>query len=229
MTTSKRKSIPKKVRFKVFDRDNHTCQYCGGKPPEATLEIDHKIPYAKGGADTPDNLVTSCFDCNRGKGAIETGTITQSQAASLLGVTARRLRQISQEQNPPPQDSKGQYTTKEYGVWLMARAVKDIVGDDEVLTPQQEKARLDRLRGDRVEHDLSVEKGESVSMEILAWALAHIAGLINSVLDSLPLRLKKRCPKLTAKDIEYIRRVIVKLQNEISQVNLDTSKDKGKA
>jgi len=88
--------------------------------------------------------------------------------------------------------------------------------------PYIETARLNRLRGDRVEHDLSIDKGESASMEILAWALSRIAELINSVLDSLPLRLKKRCPKLTARDIETIRRVIVKLQNEISEINLDT-------
>jgi 5-methylcytosine-specific restriction endonuclease McrA len=31
------------------------------------LEIDHRIPRAKGGSDDPSNLWTLCFDCNRGK------------------------------------------------------------------------------------------------------------------------------------------------------------------
>ena len=35
------------------------------------LEVDHLIPVAKGGKNELLNLVTSCRDCNRGKGAKE--------------------------------------------------------------------------------------------------------------------------------------------------------------
>ncbi len=66
---TKRKSLSKKVRFEVFKRDVFTCQYCGSKPPSVVLEVDHIIPVASGGENDEDNLVTSCFDCNRGKGA----------------------------------------------------------------------------------------------------------------------------------------------------------------
>jgi hypothetical protein len=31
------------------------------------MTIDHVIPQALGGKDTPDNLVACCFDCNLGK------------------------------------------------------------------------------------------------------------------------------------------------------------------
>lgn len=64
-----RKPIKQSKRFAVFSRDNYTCQYCGKKAPNVTLEIDHKIPVSKGGNNAIENLVTSCFDCNRGKGA----------------------------------------------------------------------------------------------------------------------------------------------------------------
>lgn len=60
-------SITKKIRFEVFKRDNFTCQYCGRKPPEVILEVDHIIPKSKNGSDDFSNLLTSCFDCNRGK------------------------------------------------------------------------------------------------------------------------------------------------------------------
>ena len=66
---TKRRAISKKLRFDIFKRDVFTCQYCGSKPPSVVLEVDHIIPVASGGDNDIDNLVTSCFDCNRGKGA----------------------------------------------------------------------------------------------------------------------------------------------------------------
>jgi hypothetical protein len=66
-----RKSISKRMRFEVFKRDSFTCQYCGAKPPEVPLEIDHIIPVSKDGKNTKNNLITACFDCNRGKSNVE--------------------------------------------------------------------------------------------------------------------------------------------------------------
>ena len=57
------------LRFEVFRRDAFTCRYCGRKSPDAILEVDHVIPKSDGGPDDLGNLITSCYDCNRGKGA----------------------------------------------------------------------------------------------------------------------------------------------------------------
>lgn len=57
-----------KLRFKILNRDNFTCQYCGRKAPEATLQIDHIYPKSKGGLDIIENYKTACFECNIGKG-----------------------------------------------------------------------------------------------------------------------------------------------------------------
>lgn len=65
---TRRKAIPKKVRFEVFKRDKFTCTYCGRKAPDVVLEVDHIIPVAEGGKNDIMNLTTSCRDCNRGKG-----------------------------------------------------------------------------------------------------------------------------------------------------------------
>lgn len=62
--------ISKSLRFEVFKRDSFTCQYCGRQTPSVVLEIDHLIPKSKGGSDDINNLITSCFDCNRGKGNV---------------------------------------------------------------------------------------------------------------------------------------------------------------
>ncbi|MCL2518400.1 MAG: HNH endonuclease [Oscillospiraceae bacterium] len=59
--------LSRKLRFEVLKRDRFTCQYCGKKSPDVTLQIDHVTPVSKGGTDDIINLVTSCPDCNQGK------------------------------------------------------------------------------------------------------------------------------------------------------------------
>jgi hypothetical protein len=66
-------SIGKKIRFRILARDNFTCQYCGARAPEATLEVDHIVPRSRGGKNSPENLRTACFSCNRGKSDISLG------------------------------------------------------------------------------------------------------------------------------------------------------------
>jgi len=68
---AERKAISKKMRFEVFKRDKFTCQYCGRMAPDVILEVDHIKPVAEGGETEMINLVTSCKECNRGKGKRE--------------------------------------------------------------------------------------------------------------------------------------------------------------
>lgn len=87
-----RKSIPKKVRFEVFKRDNFTCQYCGSKAPDVVLEVDHIEPVSKGGTNDVINLVTSCGDCNRGKSNIQLSdkAVIEQQREELEVLNERR-------------------------------------------------------------------------------------------------------------------------------------------
>lgn len=56
------------LRFKVFLRDNFTCQYCGRTTKDnIKLQVDHILPRSKGGKDEFDNFTTSCSNCNVGK------------------------------------------------------------------------------------------------------------------------------------------------------------------
>lgn len=70
MAETKRKGIGKKTRFEVFKRDSFTCQYCGRHAPDVILEVDHIVPISEGGKNSLMNLITSCRDCNRGKGKV---------------------------------------------------------------------------------------------------------------------------------------------------------------
>lgn len=66
------RTIQKKKRFLIFERDNFTCQYCGRRPDQDTvvLHVDHVISVHDGGTSDDQNLITSCADCNLGKGKI---------------------------------------------------------------------------------------------------------------------------------------------------------------
>lgn len=91
---AERKPISKRVRFEVFKRDGFACQYCGAHPPDATLEVDHITPVAEGGTNDDWNLVTACFSCNRGKGAVSLDSVPQSleQKAAMVAEREEQLR-----------------------------------------------------------------------------------------------------------------------------------------
>lgn len=55
------------TRRNVYRRDGFRCVYCGAKPPQAKLTIDHVIPRARGGPNTWENCVTACVSCNARK------------------------------------------------------------------------------------------------------------------------------------------------------------------
>lgn len=57
------------LRFEVLRRDGFACTYCGRRPPEVVLVIDHAKPWSGGGPTVLANLRSACVDCNAGKGA----------------------------------------------------------------------------------------------------------------------------------------------------------------
>ena len=63
---------PRTVKFNrrnIFLRDRETCQYCGRKPREDDLTIDHVTPRSRGGLSTWENVVLACTACNSRTGS----------------------------------------------------------------------------------------------------------------------------------------------------------------
>lgn len=87
-------------RFEIFKRDGFTCQYCGQKPPSTTLECDHIQPSSKGGGDEEENLITSCFECNRGKSdkELDSSIPSRSDAAQRTAEAAKQYRELLKAQ-----------------------------------------------------------------------------------------------------------------------------------
>ena len=59
--------ISKSVRVAVLHRDSYKCVFCGRTSQQIELQIDHIMPFSKGGSNEIDNLQTLCVDCNLGK------------------------------------------------------------------------------------------------------------------------------------------------------------------
>src|SRR5258708_11812010 len=69
----------------------YTTLFRSKQSPEAILEVDHIHPESQGGLTELENLVTSCFECNRGKGA---------RLFSSLPIESRSEEHTSELQSP---------------------------------------------------------------------------------------------------------------------------------
>ena len=87
-----RAPVSARSRFEIFKRDKFTCQYCGQKPPQVVLHVDHIIPVAGGGSNDHSNLVTACAGCNMGKSAVPLTSVPASLEEQALEAQERRLQ-----------------------------------------------------------------------------------------------------------------------------------------
>jgi hypothetical protein len=88
-----RKAISTRTRFEIFKRDAFTCQYCGAKPPNVILHVDHILAVANGGTNDTGNLVTACSQCNLGKSAVPLSIVPQS-LEDAASEEAERVAQV---------------------------------------------------------------------------------------------------------------------------------------
>jgi 5-methylcytosine-specific restriction endonuclease McrA len=66
-----KREISDRLRFRILMRDGFTCKKCGRSPTKelgVELQVDHIIPWSKGGETLLENLETKCKKCNLGKG-----------------------------------------------------------------------------------------------------------------------------------------------------------------
>tara|TARA_R100001244_G_scaffold2541_1_gene3922 strand:- start:5821 stop:6303 length:483 start_codon:yes stop_codon:yes gene_type:complete len=61
-----RTPLPQSVRQAIIERDGQRCRYCGGET--GPFQIDHIVPFVRGGTDDHENLTVACKPCNQSKG-----------------------------------------------------------------------------------------------------------------------------------------------------------------
>jgi hypothetical protein len=66
----RRGNISLELRDTLLREANYACIECGARATDgATLEVDHIVPFSRGGSDECENLQILCATCNRKKGS----------------------------------------------------------------------------------------------------------------------------------------------------------------
>jgi 5-methylcytosine-specific restriction endonuclease McrA len=75
-----RKKIMRLTKEHLYYRDHAACVYCGDPLTSSNTTMDHMVPKSKGGAKNWGNIVASCDECNKKKGAaLPTGRWTPNK------------------------------------------------------------------------------------------------------------------------------------------------------
>lgn len=86
---------------------------------------------------------------------------------------------------------------------------------------REEKLRLTKAQAEGQEIKNAQLRKELAPVAVIEWVAGKTGSQISALLAALPLQLKKRNPRLTASDIEIVKREIVKAQNAAAQITVD--------
>jgi len=150
--------------------------------------------------------------------------LNQTQAASLIGLTARRLRQLQDEDPSLPRsfDTNGRllgYPPKAFGDWLRARAARELrVGDSgEVLDPSQERAKLDQARRRQLEIANQEKAGTLIPFDLLTRLLGSAFVEIKAGLLGQHNIIASEHPEISHEAIMGIRRLNRELLQRLAE------------
>jgi len=180
-------AVSKRLRYEILRRDNHTCRYCGASAPDAPLRVDHVVPQALGGSDTPDNLVTSCEPCNSGKSSatVDSAVVANVADDALRWAEAMKQAAVSLlEQEKPKLEYRNTFLS-EWNRWGVGEG-----GDRKgVALPGDWKSSVERFR----------------VAGLPAWAWSEIVDTAMGISKVRPESKFKYCAGIAWKKIQAIQ------------------------
>jgi phage terminase Nu1 subunit (DNA packaging protein) len=116
--------------------------------------------------------------------------LTADQLAAVLGVSARRIRQLVEEGVGPPQLADGRIDATRLGPWLRSRFLADAgVREDDMLDLESERARLACAQADRAELVVQQMRGELVATDELVRVWSNVLGAFRARMQGIPVRI----------------------------------------
>lgn len=146
--------------------------------------------------------------------------LSYDQAAAIVGISNRRLRQIVRDDQGPPQTPNGRFAPDAFGLWFRARIRSDIgVADDgTVYDYEVERGRLTKAQADKTELEVSELRGELLRVEdaIASWT-DHVTAA-RAKLVGLPAKLAPRLadPSRLAEVEKLIREAVYDALDELA-------------
>ena len=93
-------------------------------------------------------------------------------------------------------------------------------------TVEMENARIENLLADTRLKALKEQEtlGQLAPITALEWALSTVCSQISATLETIPAKLKRRLPQLTAADVDIVRKEIAKARNAAANIRIDLDK-----
>lgn len=91
----------------------------------------------------------------------------------------------------------------------------------DALDADRERTLLTRVQREGQELKNAQLRRELAPISLIEWTLGKVGNQIGAVLDSIPLKVKKVVPRLTAVEVEHIKREVVKAQNAAARIAVD--------
>lgn len=133
-------------------------------------------------------------------------SITQALGAEICGLSGRRIRQLVQAGEGPPQDNNGHFPAREFGEWLKRRHLSGIVvgADGKSLDLESERARLAKEQADKYEMENSERRGVLADVEKLAAEWSRVGANIRTRLLSIPSTAAPQVAGLSIPEAKHI-------------------------
>ena len=95
--------------------------------------------------------------------------------------------------------------------------------DDRGASDEQVEEKTKLIRQQRIAQEMKNEQArrELAPVSLISWTLSKVGSQIAAILESIPLKVKTVAARLSAIEIEQIRREIVKAQNAAASVDVD--------
>lgn len=148
--------------------------------------------------------------------------LTQEQAAEVVGLTARRLRQLADEGNGPAQTAGGQYEAREIGRWFRERLMSElgVAEDGKVYDYEAERARLTKAQADKTELEAAELAGHLVRVEDVETEWSRMLGSVRARLLSLPTKAAPRA-RVAVNDEEAAALIEAEVVEALQELSTD--------
>jgi len=94
---------------------------------------------------------------------------------------------------------------------------------------EEERARETKERADNLELKNAQLRRELIPVDLMSWTLGGLGSQISAILESIPVKLKRRMPKLGAAEVDIIKTEVAKCQNSCADLSVDFDEYEGQS